>query len=360
MKKNLKFLFLTVVLCFIAINVQAKEINHFSSKADSEITLEDTYNSSVAVAGDDIELNAIVKGISIIAGNQIELTGETDYGIYAGNTIRLSGTVNNDIIIAGNLITSNNNAHFKRDTIIAGNDIEISGTFDRNISIYSSKVTFKNAVVKGNVKIYSEKVTIEDGTTINGNLSYPEDSIYKASADAKIGKIIKTDAIQTTDDENYFATVSSKIWSFVCMALVFTAMSLFFPNIFNKITEKFEKTEINEIVKVFTEGLVIIILVPVISILLCCTMIGVPLGIILLIMYAVAIYLTTIFTAYLLGYKIWQKIFKKPANLLPIGIIGLFILMILNLIPGVRILVTIITILIGLGLIFECLKQKQS
>ena len=91
---------------------------------------------------------------------------------------------------------------------------------------------------------------------------------------------------------------------------------------------------------------------------------GLILGIVILaliglIFYGVAIYLSTIFTAYLLGYKIWQKVFNKDMNMLLIGLIGLFVLLILNLIPGINYLVAIITIVIGLGLIFDSIKASR-
>lgn len=356
MKKCSKFL-LVLLLFLICPTAQAKEVEHFTTKVDTDVVMEDVYNSSVAVAGQTVSLDGIIKGVALGGGNKVTLNGETDYALLVGNSIRVDGKVNNDIMIGGNLITVSDKAEFKRDAIIVGADVEISGTFGRNVSIYSSKVTLKNAKINGNVKFYGKSITVEKGTVIKGNLSYPEDSTYKADKGATIGKTIKTEAIQTQDDENYFATVSAKIWSFLCFALIFAAISLFFPGVFTKINTKFEKMEFGEVVEVFTKGLVVMILVPVVAVLLCCTMIGIPLGIILVLLYGIAMYLTTIFVAYLLGYKIWQKVFNKDTNMLFLGLIGLFILLILGLIPGVRTLVSIVTTLIGLGLIFDTIKK---
>ena len=222
------------------------------------------------------------------------------------------------------------------------------------------KVTFQDVTIKGNVKIYGTNITVSKNTVIEGNLSYPEDAVYKAEDGATIGNIIKTEPIQNEDDENFFATVSAKIWSFLSLIVVFAVISLLFPKVFNKINDKFEKMELGEVIEVFTKGLVAIILIPVIVVLLCCLMIGIPLGIIMILLYGIAIYLTTIFTAYLLGYKIWQKVFNKDINMLALGLIGLFILFILSLIPGVRTLVSILTTLIGLGLIVDIIKQKKE
>lgn len=357
MKKYSK-LFLVLLLFLACPLASAKEIDHFTTKADSNVVMEDTYNASVAAAGDSVSFEGQVKGLAIGAGNKVTLKGETDYGILAGNSIEVAGTINNDAFIVGNLITTEAGSTFQRDAIIAGVDIELNGTFNRNVSIYASKINLKNVTITGNVKIYGESVTVSKDTKIMGTLSYPEDSQYTAEKGAQIGKVVKTEAIKTSDDENYFATVSAKIWSFLCYALVFAALSLLFPLAFNKINEKYEKMELGEAVEVFTKGLVVLILVPVIGILLCCTMIGIPLGIILMLLYGIAIYLTTIFTAYLIGYKIWQKVFKKDINILFLGLIGLFILLILGLIPGVRTLVSIITTLVGLGIIASILKRK--
>lgn len=359
MKKYITFLMVLAVFIFIP-TVHAKEIEHFTSKIDNEVIIEDTYNASVGAAGGDVKFNGKVNGISFGASNKIQLNGESEYAMLAGNVIEVNGKILKDIVIAGNLVTINKDANIGRDVIIAAADVEISGNFERNISIYAPKITFKNANIKGNVKIYGQQIEVQKTTNIIGTLSYPEDSVYKADKGAKIGKTEKTEAIKQEDDENFFSTVSAKIWSFLCLTLIFAAITLIFPNLFTKLHDKYETIEIGEIVEVFTKGLVALILIPIIIILLFCTLIGIPLAIILLLFYGIAIYLSTIFAAYLLGYKIWQKVFDKDINMLALGLIGLFILFLCSLIPGVRTLVSILTTIIGLGLIVEFFKKAAK
>ncbi len=358
MKKIIKYLTILALLTLIP-SVEAKEIEHFTSKVDNDVIIEDKYNASVAAAGENIHFNGTINGISFGAGNKLLFEGTSDYAALAGNVIEVEGKVKEDLFIAGNLVTINKDAQISRDAIIAANDVEISGNFDRNISIYAAKVTFKNANIKGHVKLYVNKIEIQKETTVEQTLSYPEDSIYKVENGAKIGKTEKTDAIQKEDDENYFSTVSAKIWSFLCLTLVFAAITLLFPNVFTKMNNKYEKIEFSEIIEVFTKGLVTLILVPIIMVLLFCTLIGIPLAIILLLFYGIAIYISTIFTAYLIGYKIWQKVFDKDINMLGLGVIGLFILFLCSLIPGVRTLVSIVTTLVGLGLIVNIFAKEK-
>ena len=359
MKKYIKCLIILAAFVLVP-TVQAKEIDHFTSKIDNDVIIEDTYNASVAAAGENVKFDGKVNGISFGASNKIELNGESEYAMLAGNVIEVNGKTLKDLVIAGNLVTINKDANIGRDTIIAAADVEISGNFERNISIYAPKITFKNTNIKGNVKIYGQQIEVQKNTNIIGTLSYPEDSVYKADKGAKIGKTEKTEAIKQEDDENFFSTVSAKIWSFLCLTLIFAALTLIFPNLFTKLHDKYETIEIGEIVEVFTKGLVALILIPIIIILLLCTLIGIPLAIILLLFYGIAIYLSTIFAAYLLGYKIWQRVFDKDINMLALGLIGLFILFLCSLIPGVRTLVSILTTIIGLGLIVEVFRNKSK
>jgi len=348
------------MMLFLVSPVSAKEINHFTSKVGNDVVAEDTYNASVVTAGDTVSIDGIVNGIAFGAGNKVTFNGSSDYAVLAGVSINVKGTINNDAFILSNLVTTEKEAIFKRDAIIAGRDIELSGVFDRNVSIYGSKITFKDVTIKGNVKIYADSINVNKGTVIEGTLYYPEDSSYKASKEAVIGNIVKTDAIKTTDEENFFITVTAKIWSFLSLTLIFGVMSLLLPGIFRKIDNKFENMGFNETIEVFTKGLVIVIIVPIIAILVCLTLIGVPLAIVSILLYGIAIYLAKVFTAYLLGYKIWQKIFKKDVHVLLVGILGLFILFLFSLIPGagIQFVITALITLVGLGLIFDTIRNK--
>ena len=355
--KKLSKILLIVLLFMICPVVNAETIEHFYSKASEEIVLEDDANASVALAATSIEANSKIKGIGSLIGEEVKFSGTADYAAIVGNKVTIDGTINNDAFIAGTIVNINNKANLNRDIVIVGSEVNLSGNFSRNISVYADVVNVKNANVNGNLKIKASSLKIES-TKVAGTLYYPKDAKVEINKDVNINKTEKTAAINQ-DANTYLSLVSSKIWSFACMALIFAFMCLILPKVFTKINDKYEKMDGNKTIEVFTKGLVIIVLVPIISIMLLMTAIGIPLAIIALVLYGVAIYLSTIFTAYLLGYKVWQKFFKKDMNMLVIGLLGLMILLVLNIIPGINYLVAIITVLIGLGLIFDCIKNSK-
>lgn len=357
MKKTFKLLVCLLALFMMARPVQAKTIDHFHGEIDSDVKLEDNVEGSTILAGSNTEMTSQADGVSFMAGNKVEFSGESEYGVFLGNSIDVSGTVNNDVFIAGNIIDIKKNAELKRDAVIAGADIELNGSIGRKISIYATTVNFKGAKIDGNVKIYASNIEIDDETKINGNLSYPEDATIKLSKDSVKGEIVKTDAIQS-EDNSFVTTMMGKFWSFLSLMLVFAVLSLACSKLFVRMQKEYDKFDFNKGLEVFTKGLMILIFVPIIIFVLFLMSIGIPLALILLALYFIIMYLSTIFTGYLIGYKLWQKFFNNDINMLVVGIFGLAILFVLNLIPGINFIVSALTMIIGIGIIYDVILKK--
>ena len=359
MRKIIK-LFLCLTLSFMMINsAEAKTIDHFHGEVDSSVTVEEDVNGSVALAGSDTEMKGKANGVSFLIGNKVIFNGESEYIALAGNSIIVKGTVTNDAFIAGNIITVEKDANLQRDVVIAGADIEIHGNVGRNISIYGSNVSFVGAKIGGNVNIHATSVKADEETVISGNLSYPEDASVSISKGVVKGNTTKTDAMQS-DENGFVTTMMGKFWSFLSLMLVFAVLSLVASKLFVRVQENYDKFDFNKGLETFTKGLVFMILVPIIIFVLFLMSIGIPLALILLALYFIIMYLSTIFTGYLIGYKLWQKFFNNDINMLVVGIFGIAILFILNLIPGINFIVSMLSMFIGIGIIYDTLLKKMG
>ena len=359
MKKSIKLL-LCLFVSFVMINgVQAKTINHFQGKLDDDVTINDEVNGSLVLAGSNTEMNGKADGISFMAGNKVVFNGESEYIALVGNSIEIKGTVIKDSFIGGNIITIEKDASLQRDAVVAGSDIEIHGNIGRNISIYGSNVNLVGAEIEGNVNIYANSIKADEDTVINGNLSYPEDAEVSIAKDAVKGKITKTDAIQSNEN-GFVTTMMGKFWSFLSLMLVFAVLSFAASKLFVRVQKEYDKFDFNNGLETFTKGLVFVILVPIIIFILFLMSIGIPLALILLALYFIIMYLSTIFTGYLIGYKLWQKFFNNDINMLVIGIFGIAILFILNLIPGISFIVSMLSMFIGIGVIYDVVLKKMG
>ena len=84
-----------------------------------------------------------------------------------------------------------------------------------------------------------------------------------------------------------------------------------------------------------------------------------PLSILLLILYILAIWLSNIFTSYLLGNLIWKNFIKKDENIYLIGLIGISVISILTIIPYIGTLFSVISVMIGMGIILQQFKKDN-
>lgn len=354
-----RFLSMLCLVCLVFMpSARAKEINRSYSNFGNDVTLEDSVNGTSIVAGESTEVTGRVNGVNFMAGNNVKFDGQSDYLVALGNSIKVKGKVYNDSFIAGNIIDVKEGAYLDRDVVIAGSDVLVKGNFGRNATIYAAKVVIDGASILGNVKIYAEEVTITDTTSIVGSVSIPKDASAKISSN--ITNIIKTDAIQTDDAEVQVQFIVNKVWFFMGLIFIFAIMTILIPRLFSLIQKKYEKIDLNAGIETFTKGLVFLIIVPVISIVGLIIPFGVPMSLILVALYAIAIYLSRIFAAYLLGYKIWQKYFKNDINVLLVGILGLGVLFVLDFIPIVRGICAMVSLLFGIGITVELFGGRKK
>lgn len=358
--KKLVTLFL-VSFVFLTSNVDAKEVEHFKAVADDDVSISDNYNSSVVAAGNDIDITGNVSGIGTFAAENIEQTGTVDYGFYASNMTTISGVIEKDAFSASASFQSLDTAKFNRDVFIASGDVVLNGEFQRNVNIYASSVILNNVNIKGNITINASEVKINDGAIVAGTLSYNKDADFKSSSNG-INEIKKT-AASLNDDENTFTdVVYSKIWSILCLMLVFGLICLLFPKVFSNINTRYENMKGMDVVTLIGKGALALLLVPIIAFLLLLTIIGIPICVILIFIYCLALYLSTVFVAYLIGYKVWNKTHKekKDTNMMLYGAIGLVIILVLELIPMVGSIVSILVLFAGLGVIFDMINDSRK
>ena len=353
MKKVKGLLIFVCMFLFIA-PASAKDINHFYAESDTSVALNDTINASAALAGQTVNASGKVNGILFGAGNDVSLAGEVDYAAVAGNTVKITGTVLKDAAVAGNVVDIKG-ATFERDLAIGANNVTVSGTFNRNATIMASIAEINDTTVVGNLKLYSNTITIGKNVKIEGQLSYPEDAKVTINDGATIGKIVKTESINK--EISLLELFTQKVFSLLSLILIFIVISLVFAKQFKKLDEKYEKFTFEKGIEVFTKGLVILILIPIIAILLMTIVIGMPLAFILIALYVIALYIAKIFAAYLIGTKIAGKWMKKDTSVLIKGLIGLAILFVIGLIPYVSVFAAPIILLIGLGVLFDAFRK---
>lgn len=350
MKKKLIFLF---VICMMFIpHIDAKEYDNEKLIIDNNIVIDNDINSSSLIMGNSVEVDSKIGGSGVIVGNDISLNSTADYLVALGTNITYSGKTTDALMVA-NKIVLNESSNISRDITMFASTVEVSGSINRNITIYAKEVIIKDAQIAGNVKIVADTITIEANAAIIGRLSHNDDAKITISDVASIGSV-DTFVSEKHHPETFLDKVKNSVIGMVNILVVFALLTFFSPKLFNKIDEKRK-----EIIKNIGLGFIFLLLLPIIILMLIITVFGLSLGVILIAIYLLMVYLSSMITGYLIGSFIWDKLIKKEKRIYLTGVIGILILYTLKLIPVVGIIITVISIMIGVGTIISLYNRKK-
>ena len=354
MKK--KLLALLVLLTFmVAIPVEAKEINDFYATSNDNVKLKDTVNGDSAIAGNIIDMAGNIDGIGFIAGQTINIKGNLEYGFIAGQNITINGNITKNIYAAGQTITFTKNASIGRDIFLAADTITLNGNLERNINISAAKVIIENGTtINGNINIDTSEIIIKDNVKIEGTLKYNNTAKETISKNAQIAK---TQTYKTTDNNQVNKT--EILQSILNMVVVFLCITILIPQTIDK-TEKIYNNKNTKYIKNVGIGFLLLICIPLISILLLVSNIGIYLGLIIAGLYLIALYISFIISGFILGNLLLKKLMNLNTNKYLSGIIGIILLKLLMLIPVFGTILGLIALTLGLSTIWNLVQKDDN
>lgn len=339
-KRYIAILALMIVLIF-SINIYAEGKNKtsdlllFSNKVNNnkdvfgdiyafaqDIYIENIVDGDVISIGQDITVNSdIINGNIRLVGQSISINvNDTNNITVAGQTININNDTNcNKIYVASQDFRFQGQAN---DLYVKAQDIVIDGTINNNLDIECENVIIsENAKLLGDINIKSPNKATVYGNHNLDNVHY-EKTIFK--------------------EVHHTFRVMPILTSFISAIVIGTLIFILFKKYFNTFNNGFS---IN-IGKYLLCGLCIFIIFPILFLLLCISVIGIPIAIILLILYILVLYISHIIVGIILG----KYIFKRYNIYLQI-ILGICLIKILIYIPIIGFLLGLCTILFTLGLI---------
>ena len=342
---------------------------------------------------------------NIIIGQEQTIQG--DY-FGAGDTIINSGKVNGDIYAAGNEFE--NGGEVSGDIILAAMNSKIGGKINGNIRIASSRTELTGEIGK-NITALTETLLLEEGAAVDGNINAFASTVIlngivggdvkTASRRLEINGEVKGDVAASVEELNFGPngriqgelTYTSqeeisipegmvvgrvehrlpeprrgrsqsmenlqKGWKYLYLIrrgvgmLAYLLIGFLSLLLFDKFMKKSAITLEEKPWHSVGIGLVALIVIPIASILILFTVIGIPLGIISLILYGILLYLAKLPVGLWIGSKILKNE-EKP--LLPM-LLGLVILLLISYIPYIGAFVSFVVLLFGIGTYLMNIQQ---
>jgi len=316
----------------------------------NNVFIDGTINGDAFVAGGIVEINGTVNGELFVAGGQVNVNGKvTDRVIAAGGNVRLGGRTDKSIIAAGGTIVMARSASAGENFLGAGGNLVIDGTVGGNARVAGGQVDLAGEV-KGNLDDASEHFRTEHGAVIGGNLTV----VTKDSANVEIaeGTTRGTYTLRLQKEEVRPRILGFSAWrilfKLLCMLSLF-ACALVLSFLCPKQITAIGATLMDRPGESALAGLATLIFTPVVAIVLCITVIGVPLGMLLMGYYFWLMYLSQMCLGVALGFRLMGSEGKHGWGLFGTAAIGMLIVDVVAFIPIVNVLVILAGLVFGAG-----------
>lgn len=335
------------------------------------ISVQEVVDDDVYLFGDLVTISGLVHGDAIIFCREAIIDGTIDGsllvfaekiridGEIAGtarggaNSIIFSGTTGRDLMMAANTISISGNV--SQDLFGAANRITVTGAIGRNI-LASINHLLIDAPVGGNIDAYTSDLVIGPRAVLSGRVTYT--SSNEASVDSSA---VVSGQLKRIDPSSEQAVVrpGRSVWSFIRPILSLLALALLLILIFPGFTTGTAAMIGEKPGASAGYGALLVFVAPLAVLVLLITVIGIPIGILSILLYGVLLYTARVFAGYYLA-KLFFKRISKELHPVWIALCGVLVLALLIKIPYLGWLINLAAVIFASGALLLYLYSKGS
>lgn len=316
--------------------------------AGANVTSAGAVDGDLFVAGGNVVVSGDVFSDLMVAGSNLNILSPVgDDARVFGGTVLINGKIKGDLLIGGGQVTISGEGVGK-DATIGGGNVHINAPISGDLLLGGGNV-YINAPIGGNVKIQAEKITLGKNAVISGDLSYKSKKELVQEEGSVIKGAINFEPIQRKEvskDKALSFLPFALMWKFLTVLVCALLLGL----IFKRFSREVVNTSLRKPLLEIGRGFLTMIALPILSILLFMTLVGVPFGVIgLLSIVALSIF-SCLFAPIVLGGIFYRLILRKEPEVTWKSIlIGSVLNIVFFVIPFVGWLISLLVMFLTLG-----------
>lgn len=315
-----------------------------------EANIDGNVDGDVIVFARRVSLRGSITGDLISFGRDIEMRGKVGGNIFSfAQLLRLEGEADRNVIAFAQKLDLASEGQVRYDLITFAEEADLSGKVGRDALSFSEDAGVRGEVGR-NFKSFSKKILVTPAARINGDFTatVPRKEFAKIEDGAVIGG--KTDVRVKRTERSRYTRPSYYFWSVVTLIgawLVGLLITAFFPGAFAFLPRNASDAGWKAGV-----GFLVVVAAPIVAIILCITLIGLPLGLITLVLWLMVLYLAKILVGAALAVAMFKPANTSPrAMALPL-LASLALIWIVTSIPILGGLMKLLICITGAGIIF--------
>lgn len=319
--------------------------------AGRTITLDGDITGDVTAIGQDISVHRRIDGDVNVTAASVESDGHIlgDLRAFAG-AVTVVGTVDGDVNSAAGLTRINKTATVGGNASLAGHEVFVEGHIKGNLKVSARRVVIRGTV-DGDVSSECESIRVGPDAVIKGKFVYRSEEDAQIDPSAKIGDLTFMHSDEMTHSmKRVFAFAGGAGVVFFVGILLLAALIIFIAPEISLSAARAIRTQTWRSGGI---GLAVLVAMPIAVSLLFGTIVGFPIAIAAIMVYAILLAAGYLIAALAVG-RVAVGLFGKSwdatvGGRIAAAEIGLIVLMIVALIPVLGVVVSFLALIFGTG-----------
>lgn len=347
----------------IVLNSESEIVNDNYYLTGSNVLVDIDIPEDLYVAGDVINVLGPISGDLNVVGKDVVIKGDIGEDILIiGGSVIISGNVSGDILIFGGKVSILDSSTIEGDIIVLGGELDYQGSLLGDLNVITGKA-FLNGYIKGDSIITTQELSLGDffGTNIKSTVSYFSPDKIEEPEELE-GQFIYNRTKVWSDSRVLQSNLSSFFGFLSLLRFVTTILMLFLLiYLFKPFSKDVVKFGSENWIHSFIIGLITTIALPAISVILMVSLIGLPIGLILLTIFSIIFMIRIAIASMIVGgwlKKLNGRFSQQKHSMFIYSVIGLGLLTVVKYIPYIGETIFIFLYIIAIGSVVNYLYRS--
>jgi cytoskeletal protein CcmA (bactofilin family) len=320
-----------------------------------------------AVAGDllsvggTVDVDADVDGDAVVAGGNVRLGGSIGQSVYAaGGQVTVAALIGHNVRVAGGDVSLTRTAEISGNLSAAGGRVELNGAVHGYVQAAGGQI-YLNGPVGGDVIATSGRIELGPQARIEGRLRYASGNKPTLDPAARVAGGIEPlpMRIRTIEAETVDRVGRGAAWVWTIGLIVLAAVLVAtLPRFFARVSE----TARGRVGWSLLIGFIALVCIPVAAVILIVTLIGLPLGLLALLLYFPLLLIGYVAAGIALGdwtVSRWQPIAPTGWRIVA-AMLAVLVIALAARVPVVGVLIVLAALLIGVGSLLMQWRRQSA
>ncbi|MGB5045858.1 MAG: hypothetical protein WBO11_12940, partial [Nitrospira sp.] len=315
-------------------------------------------NGDLYAAGGEVLIDGVVNGDVIVAGAKVILSGTVAQDArIAGAQVTVSGTIGRNATLGGADVHLTETAKVRDNLIAGGGHVQLAGSVGRDARVGAWKATLSNQIERDLI-VAAGSVRLTSKATVGGRLRYWGEAAPSIDEEATVrGAITQRPlpegwSIERARQGLVGIRLMAAFIGFVSTLILGLVLLRVYPVFARRVTATIRERP----TAALGWGTVALVATPVVALSFVVTLFALPIGVLLLALYGATVYLARVYAITYVGQILIRRQEDSSSLAWPF-VAGLVLYSLLSLIPVVGGLLTLLTVLFGLGALLVSKKE---